>query len=313
MTMNNTGPGEALDNSEPTALAEFMATREDLGVVRNSSTHRQMRPHTGRNYNVINYNRLRAYIVNVGVPTAQAQELADDLTTFTPNEVSVKVARSGAAQRRSGDENLDAEIGFEMALAYDRTEEQEGASQFSSFVSIVGSAGTVCSPGHLGAMDARLGYGNSRATPESVPAPWNYLMHPIHKAVVAGRLVPYEATTAGGGLGYDGTNGVRPGAGRSSNLSDDIIKRGVGAIGMFAGHPFKTTPYINVDSSDDASGCLASENGIYYVNEVSYTVKEKELERNGREFLGWGAYAFGLYKINTYGVEGLFDATELTG
>ncbi len=312
--MNNTGPGEALDTSEPTILSEFLATREDLGVVRNSSTHRQMRAHTGRNYNVINYGRLRAYQVNIGVPTAMAQELADDLTTFSPNEVSVKVARSGAAQRRSGDANLDAEIGFEMALAYDRTEEQEGTAQFSSFTSIVGAAGVACSPGHLGAMDARLGYGNSRSTPEAVPAPWNYIAHPIHKAIVAGRLVPYEAITAGGGAAYDGTtgSGVRVGAGRGQ-LSDDIIKRGVGAIGMFSGHPFKTTPYINVDSSDDASMVLAAEHGIYYINEKAYTVKEKELERDGREFLGWGAYAFGLYKVGVYGVEGLFDATEMTG
>jgi len=312
--MNNTGAGEALDNSEPTVLAEFLATREDLGVVRNSATHRQMRPHTGRNYNVINYNRLRAYRVNVGVPTAMAQALADDLTTFSPNEVSVKVQRSGAAQRRSGDANLDQEIGYEMALAYDRTEEQEGTAQFSSFSSVVGSAGTACSPGFLNAMDSRLGYGNSRSTPESIPRPWNYIAHPIHKAIVAGRLVPYEAETAGGGVAYAGTatSGIRPGAGRSQ-LGDDIIKRGVGALGMFAGHPFKTTPYIAVDSSDDASMVLASENGIYYINEVSYKVKQKELERDGKEFLGWGAYCFGLYKLATHGVEGLFDATELTG
>jgi hypothetical protein len=302
MTMNNTGPGEALDNSEPTVLAEFKATREDLGVIRNSATHRQMRPHTGRNYNVINYNKLRAYRVNIGVPTAMAQELADDLTTFSPNEVSVKVQRSGAAQRRSGDSNLDAEI-----------EEQEGAAQFSSLSSVVGAAGTACSPGHLNAMDARLGYGNSRSNPEAIPRPWNYIAHPIHKAIVAGRLTGYEAGTAGGGAAYDGTtnSGVRA-AGRGQ-MTDDLIKRGVGALGMFNGHPFKTTPYIPVDSSDDASMALISEAGLYYINEVSYKVNSKPLERDGKEFLGWGAYCFGLYKLSTHGVEGLFDATELTG
>lgn len=310
--MNNVGSGEALNDSAPTILSEFKATREELGVVRNSATHRQMKPHTGNNYNVINYNRLRAYVVNPGVPTAQSQELADDLTTYTPNEVSVKVAVSGAAIRRTGDASLAKEIGYEMALAYDRTEEQEGASQFSSFVSIVGAAGTACSPGALHAMATRLGYGNSRATPEAPPRPWNYIMHPIHQAVVAGRLVPYSDVPVGTSA-YSGasTTGVTVGPGRSQ-MGDDIIRRGVGAMGMLSGIPFKTTPYINVDSSDDASGMLAAEEGLYYVSEVGYKVDPKKLERDGQEWVGWGAYAFGLYKINTYGVEGLFDATELT-
>ncbi|MGD9827130.1 MAG: hypothetical protein AB7E70_20170 [Hyphomicrobiaceae bacterium] len=312
MTMNLTGSGQALDNSEPTILSEFKATREDIGVLRNSAKHKTMKPHTGSSYNVINYNRLRAYVVNPGVPTAQSQELADDLTTYTPNEVSVKVSVAGAALRRSGDASLAKEIGHEMAIAYDRTEEMEGASQFAALSSAVGSAGTACSPGALLAMATRLGYGNSRAIPEAPPKPWNYILHPIHQAVVAGRLVPYSDVPTGTN-DYDGTsaNAFTVGAGRTS-FGDDLIKRGVGALGMINGSAFKVTPYLIPDSSDDVSGALISEDGLYYISEVSYKVDPKPLERDGKEYVGWGAYAFGLYKLATYGVEGLFDATELT-
>lgn len=311
MAMQYIGSGQALDDSSPTILSEFKATREDLGVVRNSATHKQMKPHTGVNYNIVNYNRLRAYVVAPNSPTALSQELADNLSTYTPNEVSVKVSVAGAALRRSADAGLAKEVGYEMAIAYDRTEEQEGASQFSSFSSVVGSAGTAASPGALHAMATRLGYGNDRATPEAPPKPWYYVMHPIHQAVVAGRLVPFTDVPVGTNVYTGAANGVTVGPGRTQ-FGDEIIKRGVGALGMLNGAMFKTTPYIPVDSSDDCSGALFSQDGFLYISEVAYKVDPKNLERDGKEWVGWGAYAFGLYKLASYGVEGLFDATQLT-
>src|SRR5215213_2522587 len=105
------GAAEALDSSLPTIYSEFKLLRDETGVMRSSATQFKLEPHTGVSKNVLNYGRVIAYGVPDGVDIAQAQALADSLTSYTPAEVAAQVVIAGSTLRRVQDAQLESRTG----------------------------------------------------------------------------------------------------------------------------------------------------------------------------------------------------------
>ena len=109
--VNIAGTGQALDNSLNTIISEFKLLDVERGGVKATATHYSLTPHSGASKNVLNYNRLAAYNVAEGVDIAQAQALADTLTSYTPSEVAVQVVISDRTVSRVADPSLMKQIG----------------------------------------------------------------------------------------------------------------------------------------------------------------------------------------------------------
>jgi hypothetical protein len=316
---NRAGSGQALDDSLPTVFAEFKLLRQESGIQRSTATHMRLKPHTGTAVNVNNYDRVTGYDVADAADIAQAQDLADTTTSYTPGEVAVQVILPGSTMRRVADPDLFGRTGRMMSNAYDLKEDQDGCDQLTSFTPIVGSAGTVMSPGHAAAIGGRLRIGNVRRTAtteaEPAPKPWYLVINPMSGVPLEGRLVPYTdvptGTTAyGANTGAHG--GTTLGHGGGSSMTEDIVKRGLGAVGQIAGMTLKYNANINVDGSDDASGAGYSQEGYIYVSEVAAHPDHDRSDKSMRgavELNIWGSYVWGLYRASNYGVECLVDAS----
>src|SRR5688572_17372041 len=184
------GTNQALDSSLNTIYSEFKILRDETGVCRSCATVMPLKPHEGASKNVNNYGRVVAYSVGDGVDIAQAQQLTDSTTTYTPGEVAVQVILAGSTMRRVADPDLLRRTGRILNAAYDLREDQDGCAQFASFTPIMGVANNVLGAGeYFGAM-TRLMIGNNRANPEPPPEPYFIVDHPVKLAVLAGRMAP---------------------------------------------------------------------------------------------------------------------------
>ena len=309
------GTSQALDTSLPTIYSEFKLLRDETGIMRKVSTPMRLMPHEGATKNVNNYGRVIAAGVADGVDIANAQALADSTTSYTPGEVAAQVILAGSTMRRIQDPSLLERTGRILNNAYDLKEDSDGTAQLTSFVPIVGAAGTVISPGHIAAAMGRLRIGNDRTNPEPAPPPHFAVLHPLHGVVLAGRLVPYTDVPTGTnvyGVNTGAHLGVTVGPGRAAGLSDEIIRRGPEAAGMVAGATVYYDANIAVDSDDDASGAVFSREGVNYISELEPRMDPDTSDKSMRgavELNIWGSYIWGLYRSSNYGVEGLFDAS----
>jgi hypothetical protein len=309
------GPNQALDSSLPTIYSEFKLLRDETGVMRKCSTRMDLKPHEGAAKNVNNYGRVIAQGVADGADIVNAQALADTTTSYTPGEVAVQVYLAGSTMRRVQDPQLMERTGRILANAYDLKEDSDGCAQLTSFTPIVGSAGTVISPGHLAAACGRLRIGNDRTNPEPAPKPWHAVLHPLHGVVLTGRMVPFTDVPVGTNVYGANTGahaGITVGPGRSGNMSDNILRNGPEAEGMIGGAMVYYDANIAVDASDDASGAVFSKEGVIYVSEVEPKLDPDDSDKSMRgavELNLWGSYVWGLYRAANYGVECLFDAS----
>lgn len=314
MTMGNLlGSDEALDGSLNTILSEFKLLRDETGVFRSCSTMMKLQPHEGRSKNVNNYNRVMAFDLADGVDMQQAQQLADTTTSYSPGEVGVQVVLPGSTMRRAADPDLLRRTGRMLANAYDLKEDQDGGLQMVNFTPIMGAAAAVVGPGeYLGALQ-RLSIGNSRANPEPPPLPYYIVDHPIKLGTLAARLIPLTDVPTGTNIYTPATiaTGKTVAAGRSG-YSDDLLKRGIGALGMFWGATVKKTANLIPDSADDVSGGAFTAEGLIYVSELEPRsdpdTSDKSL-RGAVELNYWGSYVWGTYRPGAFGVEILGDAT----
>ena len=308
MTMGNlAGPDEALDGSLNTIFSEFKVLRDVTGVMRSVATRMDLKAHEGRSKNVNNYNRVVAFDLADGVDMQQAQQLADTTTTYTPGEVGVQVLLPGSTMRRIADPELLKRTGRMLNAAYDLKEDQDGGLQLVNFTPIMGASGRIIGPGEYTGAINRLAVGNNLSNPEPPPTPHFIVDHPIKLSILAGRLVPLTDVPVGSN-DFDGTvaTGVTVGPGAGGALSDEIIKRGIGALGTYWNKTVKETANLLPDSGDDVSGAVFSKEGLIYVSEVEPRsdpdTSDKSL-RGAVELNYWGSYVWGLYRAGAYGVE----------
>lgn len=312
------GTGQALDSVLPTIYDKFLTLRDDTGVARSCATMYNLKPHTGSTKNIVNYGRTIAYGLDDGVDMAQAQNILDDLTSYTPAEVGVQVVTSGRTLSRTADSSFLSTIAKICNNAYDLKEDSDGLSALASFTSTIGSAGTVFSPGHAAAVGGRLTVGNSRANPEPVPGPWYGILHPYTALVLVGRLVPY-GSTPGGAAAYGANTGahagVTVGPAAMEGMGPDLIKHGLGALGQVGQVTMKVDANYSVDSSDDAVQGFFGKEGFVYVSEEEPRIDNDTSDKSMRgavETNCWGSYVFGLYRAANYGIAGTFDASTPT-
>ena len=305
MPGNLAGTGEALDNSLNTIFSEFKTLRDETGVFRSTATRMDLKPHEGRSKNVNNYNRVVAFDLADGVDMQQAQQLADTTTTYTPAEVGVQVLLPGSTMRRVADTDLLKRTGRMLSAAYDLKEDQDGGLQMVNWTPIMGATSRSVGAGeYLGAVQ-RLSIGNNLANPEPPPTPHFIVDHPIKLGVLAAKLAPLSTTPDGAAI-YVASNaatagGRGPGA---SAMGDELIKRGIGALGSFWGTTVKKS--ANLIGTTDVSGGAYSKEGLIYVSEVEPRsdpdTSDKSL-RGAVELNYWGSYVWGTYRPGAYGCE----------
>ena len=305
------GTNQALDLT-PTMYSEFKLLRDASGVMRSCATTMGLKPNTGPTKNILNYGRVVGYSVADGVDIAQAQTLSDSNTPATPGEVAVQVLLAGSTMRRAPDPELLRRTGRIVQNAYDLKEDTDGTAQLVSFVPILGSESTVIGVGHLYAASARLGIGNDRTNPEPGPAPWYCVLHPLQAGIIAARLTPLNAVPAGttGAAAAAAGDFVSTGF-AASGLQDDILRRGIGGIGMLQNAMVKVDANIAVAADDGASGAFFSQEGLIWVPEVEPRFDNDSSDKSLRgaiEVNLWGSYAWTLYRSSNYGIELLFDA-----
>jgi len=314
--MTLAGASQALDTSLPTIFSEFLLLRDETGVMRDVSTRYDLQPHTGTAKNIINYGRVVAFNVADGVDIAQAQALSDFLTSFTPTEVAVQVILAGSTIRRVADPDLEGRTAKILNNAYNLKEDADGVGQFSSFTTAdIGSATTVCSPGHIAALAGRLRVGISTANPEPAPDPLFAVIHPLSAVALAGRIVPY-ATTPAGATAYGAAGGAHAGvsvvAGSpESGQAETLLTKGIGGLGMLAGLDIRQDANIPVVSAG-AGGAGFSKEGMVYVSELEPRLDPDTSDKSLRgavEMNLWGSYIWGVYRPANYGQLATFDAS----
>lgn len=316
--INLVGTGETLDESVNTIISKFKLLSQETPVIKPTATKYELKPGTGPSYNVRNYGRVVAQNLNFGVDMVQAQALSDAPTTWTPGEVGVQVVLSGQALRQSADRNMQGNTAQMLNNAWQLKEDGDGCTQIASFTSTaIGSAGTVASPGHVAAGASRMRLGNSRATPEPAPKPWNFVHHPNAMMVVRGRIIPF-ATTPGGGTAYGVNTGAHAGVTVSSMFSElqqRLLLQGPGSLGQLEGFVVRENANISVNSSDDGTGAFYSSEGLAYVEEVAPRMDPDSSDKSMRgaiEMNLWGSYAWGNYRPANLGTPATFDCTDAT-
>ena len=303
---NLAGTGQALDNSLNTILSEFKMLRDETGVFRSTATTLNLKPHEGRSKNVNNYNRVVAYDIADGVDIQQAQQLADTTTTYTPGEVAVQVLLPGSTMRRVADPDLLKRTGRMLSAAYDLKEDQDGGLQMVNWTPIMGATSRSLGAGeYLGAVQ-RLQIGNNLANPEPPPEPYYIVSHPIQLGTLLAKLIPLTDVPTGTSV-YVATSAASGGtvAAGSRASSDEMMKRGIGALGSFFGATVKKSANL-IGDGVDASGGAFSKEGLIYVSELEPRsdpdTSDKSL-RGAVELNYWGSYVWGTYRPAAFGCE----------
>lgn len=313
--INLAGSGQQLDGSLPTLYSEFKLLYDAMGIMKSTATKMQLKKHEGASKNVNNYGRVVAYDVGNGVDITQAQDLSDATTSYTPGDVAVQVILSRQTMEQIQDPDVEGRTARMLANAFDLKEDVDGCNQMVSFTNALGAAGTVLSPGHLLAAQARQKTGNNRSNPEPFPGPYYTVLHPYQAIVIAGRVMPLSNVPTGTNV-YGANTGAHAGVtvanGSSTAMTKALLEEGLEAIGRFAGSTVKLDANIAIDTSDDGSGAYFSKEGLIYVSEHSPRLapqKDDQSMRGAAELNLWGSYAWGLYRAGASGTELLFDAS----
>ena len=315
------GSTQQLDQSVNTIIdKEFRLLQDAKQVMRQVSHDVPLKPGQGPTVYIDNYSRVTAVAVADGADVANAQELADAQTTGSPGHVAVQTLVAGSTIRRSADRSVLANTATIMNRALKLKIEQDGTAQLSSFVPIVGAAGTVISPGIVAAAVARNEIGDSRANPEPYDD-LNIVLPPYMMLVLAGRIVPYTdvptgtnvyGVNTGAHLGV--TLGVAGGNAQPGSLTDQIVRKGPRAIAHYQGWPIWLTANIAIDGSDDGSGAVFDRSGVNFCEEVAPKM-ETDMDPSmlgAIEKTAWSAYTWFLYRSSNSGCEILVDASTPT-
>src|SRR4029077_13637712 len=102
------------------------------------------------------------------------------------------------------------------------------------------------------------------------------------------------------------------GPGTTDELSQEVLKMGVGAIGQLFGVTVKRSANTTITSANNMAGGVYSQEGLIYVNEVPKRLDPDDSDKSYRgavELNGWTSYFGGTYRPAAYGVEILGDAT----
>lgn len=309
--INLAGTGQALDQSLPTIISGFKLLRDDDGVMRRLSTHLKLEPHTGSTKEILNYGRVSAYVVADGVDGQMASDLSDARTSITPNEVQVQVILAGSTQRRVADPALYRRTGQIMENAYNLKEDGDGCAQIDSFTTSLGSANTVMGAGLVASAVTGLKVGNNTTTPEPAPDPIVGVFHPCSLHAVMQRLVPFTDVPTGTTAYAQTSAGTTRGHSAGGGMGDDLVKRGLKAMGSLAGIPIHMDANFTLDSNGDAKSGVFSREGLLYLSEVEpHLDPEMDKSRRGAVELNyWGSYGWQNYRPAAYGVELLADAS----
>ena len=307
---NLAGTGEDLDLLN-TMYTEFRMLRDQPAVCRKLATSMTLPEGSGSTKNILNYERFVAEELQYGGDITRSQSLADANTSYQPNEVGLKCLIPKLTLRRAPDRGLMGKIAKMMENAYRLKEDADGCAQFSSWTPIVGSAGTIASPGLIGAAAARLDIGNNRSNPEPFGQGRKVgVLHPLSMYHVAMRMVPLTdvpvGTTAYSGVAAGAT--VGPGRG---GMADDILKNGPSVVRNVQGVDIYRDANIAVDSNDDCSGAVFDPEGYVFVSELEADLTQKTEDPSVRsyEIVGNGSYTFGLWRPGASGVEVFVDAS----
>lgn len=312
--INLAGTGENLDASLNTIISAHKLLRDEDGKMRRLCTRYTLEPHTGTSKVILNYGRVTAYVQTDGVDTAQGSALSDTQSTYTPSEVAAQVILAGSTIRRVADTDLLRRTGQILEAAFALKEDQDGTAQFPSFTTSIGAANTVLSVGsHMSAV-TRLQYGSNRANPEPAPEPWFATYHPCSLHAILGRLVPLTDVPTGTNV-YTGAAAGQTvmGGGGNGGITEEILRKW--KVKELGGVPVIPEANISVDSSDDATNCMFSREGLIYISEVEpHLVPDKSdgSMRDAVEFTYWGSYGYGVYRPAAYGCGLVGDATQPT-
>lgn len=311
------GPNAALDASVATVISVFKLLEDEAPVMVDRATQMSLRPGEGPTKYVDNYGRVVAVGIADGLDIANAQQLADTQSSYSPSEIAVQVVISGRSLTRTADRAIMANTGKMIRRAMLLRVDQDGCSQLASFVPIVGGPATVASPGLVAAAVAKVQIGNDRSFPE----PYRELsgvFHPLQMHVIAGRLVPYSNVPVGtNAYGIGDGSGLHAGttvtgASAPGSLSDEIIRRGPRAVARLQDVPIFLDANIPVDNQDDASGAVFDRSGLNYIEEEPAHLDPDRSDaslRGAVELNGWMSYTFGLFRSSNSGCEFMADAS----
>ena len=204
-------------------------------------------------------------------------------------------------------------VGRILNAAYDLKEDQDGAVQMVTFTPTMGVAGAVIGPGEFFGAVTRLMVGNNLANPEPPPMPYYTVHHPVVLAVLAGNLVPFTDVPTGTNR-YTSvtvtTARTVMGGANTGGMSEEIIKRHIGALGELFSTTCKRSANIIPDASDDAHGGAFCKEGLIYVSELEPRNDNDTSDKSMRgavEVNVWGSYVWGVYRAAAYGVEIIGD------
>lgn len=314
--INLAGSTKNLDASLNTIISEFRLQSEEGGTLKPLARNFKLEPHSGVSKIVLNYATFTAYSLTEGVDMAQAQQLADTQTTYTPAEVGLQVVMSDRTLSRVADPQLLARTGKIMASAYIRKLDSDGTAKATSFTTAaLGAAGTVLGVGHILGGIQGLRTGNSTATPEPAPDPIYGAFHPNSLTAVLARLIPLGSTATGGTFAgtADGatTNPGKGVPGDSNALGQEILRRGRKALGTLFGVGIYDDANFTVDANNDATGMIFSKEGLIHVSEIeSNEERERDASLRATEINLVGSYVWGVYRAAAYGIPVTSDASR---
>ena len=297
-----------------------MLLEQERGKLINSATRETLLPHTGANFNYVNYDRFTAFSATDGVDAAQAQSLQDTKTAYTPGEIVVNAVVSDRTIARVADPRLLANIGDMCMNAIELKEDADGCAKFSSFTPSVGSTSTVATLGHLLAAQGVLRVGNNVTTAEPAPGPWFAYLHPFTFEALAVKTIPLSAavsssasslSSAAAGIGVLGSamaTGVTNTLGMQVLAGKGLLRKlEMGEALMMS------DANITVTATPSQIGAMFSQKGLIYVNEVTpYMKQERDESLRGVEITAVASYAWGVYRAGAYGVQLSFDCTTPT-
>ncbi len=318
MVQNLLGSQQALDSSLNTIISQWLTLADFPTVGESVCTTYTLKPHSGVSYLINNYSRMVGYSVADGADIAQAQALADTTTSYTPGEVAVQTWLPGSTMRRIADPDLMSRTSKILMNALNLKEDQDILANFASFTPTIGAAGRVLGPGEYLAAITRLMIGNSLTNPEPAPEPYYVVDHPMKLSTVAGRLVPLTDVPTGTNIYLPATTSRGPtvgagfGGGAGGSVSGDVIREGIGSLGMLFGANVKRSANLTRSGTADAAGAALSREGMIFVNEINKRMDPDTSDKSYRgavELNGWCSYGSGLYRAAAYGVYILGDTT----
>ena len=317
MATNAAGTNEALDASLNTIITEFRLLSDEDAVCKSNATKFTLAPHSGRSKVMLNYGRFTAYDLQDGVDMAQAQNLSDTQTAFTPNEVGCQTIIPDTTLRRIADTDLLQRVGKIMRNAYNLKEDADGCAQFSSWTPTMGGTTTVIGVGHLAAARARIRIGNSTANPEPFTQGTIVgILHPYVTHVLSQRMIPLADVPSGTNVYTPATASTAATIGPAAHdgISADILRRGPSALGLVGNVKVFEDANISVSTTPSVVNAVFSTDGFIYTSEFEPQLRPQERDESlrGIELNVIGSYVWGLYRSGASGVALTTDCTAPT-